>query len=222
MSRRTGFKALLLIILRTVFSWFVHRAERKGHLEVERKFSITQSETESLPIRLRELGFRPSGSVTMSDTFFPPRKKGEMMRVRDEVTAGSNCRSVFTLKSWVHTDEGAKERLESESVVSPLMRTIAIIIGRYATGRELLNFSKERSLYEGKLNDLDFVVAIDRVNGLGKFSGHFLEVECIVPLGEDPAKARTEIFKFVETLFGTPREDVKKSYLEMLELSKQA
>jgi adenylate cyclase class IV len=145
-----------------------------------------------------------------------------MMRVRDEVTAGSACRSVFTLKSWVHTADGGKERLESESVVSPLVRTMAIIIGRYATGRELLSFSKERTKYEGRLADREIEVALDRVSGLGKFSGYFLEVECVVPINEDPAGVRTEIFKFVETLFGKPREDVKNSYLEMLQLSKQA
>lgn len=221
MSKRSGFRALLLLCLQNAFAWFVQKTANKGHLEVERKFSISAQEAESLPLRLREFEFRPSGSVTMSDTFLPPKAKGEMMRVRDEMTAGS-ARSVFTLKSWVATKGGGKERQESECEVSPLVRTLAIVIARFAGGRELLTFSKERALFEGTLGTREVVVSIDRVSGLGQYSGHFLEVECIVPLGEDPTEARSEIFNFVETLFGSPREDVKRSYLEMLELSRQA
>lgn len=220
MSKRTGFRALVLAVLQNAFSWYVERTSHKGHLEIERKFSITAQEAESLPLRLRELEFRPAGGVTMTDTFLPPRLKGEMMRVRDEMTAGST-RSVFTLKRWVYTKDGGKERQECESEVSSLVRTLAIMIARYASGRDLLNFSKERALFEGKLGGRNMLISLDRASGLGKFSGHFLEIECIVPLSEEPAEARAEIFKFVETLFGSPREDVKRSYLEMLELSRQ-
>jgi len=210
----------MLVLLQNAFAWFVERKAHKGHLEVERKFSISMQEAESLPMRLREYEFRPAGSVVMTDTFLPPRQKGEMLRVRDEMIAGS-VRSVFTMKSWVYGRDGNKERQESEAEVSSLVRTLAVIFGRFACGRDLLNFSKERALFDAKLNGKDVVVCLDRVNGLGKFSGHFMEVECIIPLGQDPTEARAEIFKFVETLFGSPREDIKRSYLEMLELSRQ-
>lgn len=219
MSNRFGFKALLLTLLQKTFVWFVQSKVSKGHLEVERKFSISAQEAESLPLRLRELEFRPAGSITMTDTFLPPRQKGEMMRVRDEVTAAS-ARSVFTLKAWVKTADGGKERQESECEVSPLVRTLTIMLGRFASNRDLLSFSKDRALFEGNLHGRDVVACIDRVNGLGQFSGYFMEVECIVPLGQDPSAARADIFSFVEKLLGAPREDVKRSYLEMLELSR--
>ncbi len=222
MSKGFSLKALFLALLQNAFSWFVQKKADKGHLEVERKFSIKREESESLALRLRELGFSPSGSVTMTDTFLPARLKGEMMRVRDEVTAGHPVRSIFTLKSWVHMDGGGKERQESETEVNSLLRTLAIIIARYVSESELLSFSKERALFEGSLDGKELVVSIDRVSGLGKYSGHFLEIECIVPLGADPQEAREVIFKLVELLLGAPREDVKRSYLEMLQLSKQA
>ena len=221
MSKKSGLKSLLLIFLQNSFSWFVQHKAKKGHLEVERKFSITASESESLPLKLRELQFRPSGSVSMTDTFIPPREAGEMMRVRDEVTADS-ARSVFTLKSWVHTTGGGKERKESEAEVSPLLRTLAIMLARFVSPGELLSFSKDRALFEGKISGRELVVALDRVTGLGEYSGHFLEAECIVPLGEDPSKVQEIIFELVEQLFGSRREDVKRSYLDMLKLSKQA
>jgi adenylate cyclase class IV len=220
MSNRFGLRAFLLTLLQNAFAWFVQNKVSKGHLEVERKFSISAEEAEKLPLRLRELEFRPAGSVTMTDTFIPPRQKGEMLRVRDELTADS-VRSVFTLKAWVKTADGGKERQESECEVSPLVRTLTIMLGRFASGRELLSFSKERALFEGNLHGRDVVASIDRVSGLGEFSGYFMEVECIVPLGQDPSAARADIFSFVEKLFGNPREDVKRSYMEMLELSKK-
>jgi predicted adenylyl cyclase CyaB len=218
--KKYGYKALLLVILQSAFASFVSRKVNKAHLEVERKFSITDRESESLPLQLRELGFKPAGSVVMTDTFLPARDQGEMMRIRDEV-AGSRVRSVFTLKSWLHTADGGKERQESEAEVSQLLRTVAIILARYVCGKEVLSFSKERTHFEGHLNGSEFVACLDRVSGLGRFSGNFLEVETIVPLGADPGQARTEIFKLVEKLFGTPREDLKMSYLEMLKLSRQ-
>src|SRR5579883_3520087 len=118
MSNKFGLRALMLTLLQNAFAWFVKNKVSKGHLEVERKFSISAMEAESLPLRLREFQFRPAGSITMTDTFLPPRQKGEMLRVRDEVTADS-ARSVFTLKAWVKTSDGGKERQESECEVSP-------------------------------------------------------------------------------------------------------
>lgn len=214
-------RKLLLHLIQTFFAWFVNRAAQKGHLEVERKFSISRQESESLPLRLRELDFEPCGSIRMTDTFLPARERGEMMRVRDELM-GSSARSFFTLKSWVQVS-GGKERRECECEVSSFMRTIAIVLARFAAGaRELLGFSKERAIFEGVISDRKYLVCIDRVSGLGKYSGHFLEIESVVPLGEDPAAVRAEIYKLVEALLGAPREDVKRSYLEMLELSRQA
>ena len=220
LGKERGLRAILLSLLRAALAWFVRRTASKGHLEVERKFSLTLAEAESLPIRLRELGLKPTESITMTDTFIPARKKGEMVRIRDEMTSGA-ARSLVTLKSWVYLPDGNKERLESEALLSPLFRTLSIIVGRYASAKELLSFSKERALFEGTVGARHMVASIDRVSGLGQYSGHFLEVESIVPLGEDPTAARNEIFKFVETLFGKPREDVQRSYMEMLELSRQ-
>lgn len=213
-------KSFLLRILQTVFAWFVSGAAAKGHLEVERKFSISKQEAESLPLRLRELDFKPAGSLRMTDTFIPSRQKGEMMRVRDELI-GSSARSLLTLKSWVQVN-GGKERHECECKVSSLARTLLIVLARFASGKELLGFSKERALFEGVLNGRQYLVCLDRVSGLGEYSGHFLEVESTLPLGEDSSAVKSEIFKLAETLFGTPREDVKRSYLEMLEASRLA
>lgn len=211
---------MLLWLLQNAFVWFVQQKVLKAHMEVERKFSISAEEAQMLPGRLQERSFKSAGTVIMTDTFLPPRRKGEMLRIRDEVTSDS-ARSVFTLKGWVHTADGGKERRESEAEVSSFTRTLAIVLGRFAGGKQLLSFSKERAHFEGKLDNRDFVACVDRVSGIGKYSGYYLEIESIVQMGEDPEQTRKEIFNFVENLFGTPRDNVKHSYMEMLELSRQ-
>jgi adenylate cyclase class IV len=217
---KPGFRALLLRLLQNTFAWYVDGKVNRGHLEVERKFSISAEERESLPLRLRELDFKPAGSVIMTDTFLPRRARGEMLRIRDEMTGGT-ARSVFTFKTWVSTRDGGKERQEREAQVSPLIRTLTIMLARFICAGELLSFSKERLHFEGRLADRKAVVCLDRVSGLGKFSGFYLEVELIVPLGEDVDRTRLEIFTFVQTLLGAGRVDLKQSYLDMLELCRQ-
>lgn len=221
MPRKNGvMKALLLVLLGRFFRWFVQKKAEAAHLEVERKFIISQEEAITLPVRLREMGFKPTGTVSMKDSFLPTVAKGEMMRIRDEKVSGRS-RSLVTLKTWVQTADGGKERQESESEVGMLVRTALLVFGRMVVSSDLLSFSKERSLFEGKLSAREAVVSIDRVSGLGEFSGTYLEVEMLVPLGEDPAFAKTSIFVFIEDLFGKLREDVKRSYFDMLTVSRQ-
>ncbi len=220
MKSKCIFGSIVLKALQTAFAWFVQSKAKKGHLEVERKFPISAQESESLPMKLRELGLKPDGSVHMTDTFIPSREAGEMMRVRDERgSAGVKC--VFTLKSWVETASGGRERKESETEVGPLLRTIVVMLARSASPSELLSFSKERALFSGRHNEKDVVVSVDRVSGLGEFSGNFFEIECIVPLGEESSSAQSCIYDLVEKIFGCAKQDEKRSYLDMLKISKQ-
>ena len=218
--KTSAHKAFFLALLQNFFAWFVERKAIKGHLEVERKFSIAATEYESLPSRLTSFDFQAAGCVVMADTFLPARRQGEMLRIRVEETGGA-VSSVFTLKSWVDTKGGGRERQEYEAGVSPLVRTLVVMLGRFACGGELLHFSKKRSLFDGKLDGYNVVVCLDQVGGLGRYSGHYMEIECIVPLGENPEQVRKQIFVFVEKLLGAAREDIKMSYREMLDSSRQ-
>lgn len=213
-----GLRTIGLDLLRQAFGAIVENKARKGHLEVERKFQISQEERNNLTIRLRELGFEPAGTAAMTDYFLPVKTKGEMMRIREESLSGSR-HILFTHKSWHKTADGGKERLEAETEVSPLTKVFFLICGRLLHGQSLLSFSKERTLFQGNLNGKSVVISLDNVEGLAEYSGFYLEAEIIVPLAEDPSHARQQIFDFAEKLFGKPRENVKTSYFEMLELS---
>lgn len=211
-------KGILLLLLQGSFKTLLRCSSSKGHLEVERKFKITEKEAQEIPDRIRAAGFSPRGVVEMEDTFLPA-PAGEMMRVRDE-WHGPMVRSCITWKFWVNTAGGGKEREESECSVSPLVRTIFLLLARRAVG-ELLSFRKRRRLYEGHLAGWPAVVSLDEVQGLGPFSGDYLEVECIVPKSTEVGSVRHAIYGLATSILGDQRDDEKCSYREMLELSKQ-
>ena len=206
--------------LRAAFCWFVRSSPDKGHLEVERKFIISAQEAVELSERLRTFGFEFSKQVSMSDTFLPTSVAGEMMRVRNERSSGASA-CLVTFKQWVSTPDGGKERQETEREIGWISRSLLLFAGKLVNQGELLSFSKKRDLYLGNLAGRQAVVSIDQVEGLGKYSGFYLEVEVLVPLHEDVTKAKEQIFDLVAQLFAKARQDVKQSYMDMLIKSKQ-
>lgn len=191
----------------------------RPHFEVERKYQISQTEFEMLPNRLRDLGFARSSKATITDTFVPAQKDGDMIRVRDEVT-GEATRTVITLKEWEEV-AGGRERRERESEpIDDVAKDCVVQLGRRLKKGELMSFLKERTTYSGFRKRRNVTVALDIASGLGKFSGTYLEVEVIVERHDEVAAARTFVEDFVVELLGAKRENAI-SYMEMLKLSSQ-
>jgi predicted adenylyl cyclase CyaB len=207
--------------LRSAFSRFVRTSHDQGHMEIERKFFQTQEEATQLADKLKERDFKYIGTAAMSDTFLPSAVTGEMLRIRQERLDLQQARTVLTFKQWVKTSTG-KERRETEREVPPLVGLIWLLIGRFAAGHPLLGFSKRRQLYEGKLNGTDAVVSIDEVSGLGVYSGWYLEIEVLQPLGTDSAALEEQINFLATRLFDTARQPIMRSYRDMLIESTQS
>lgn len=217
---KSPWKSATLRALRAAFANFVSNASDKGHFEVERKFALTQHEAVTIPARLQELGFTYSGTASMTDTFLPAAVAGEMMRVRQEKLGDEPRRTVLTFKKWVQTATG-KERQETERQVGNTVGAVWKLIGRMVAGGPLLSFSKQRKLFDGKFGESDVVISVDRVEGLGEFSGFYMEVEVIVPLDGDVVAYRDRIFSLVRDILGEQRDDVRRSYMDMLVESRQ-
>lgn len=190
--------------------------KHSSHLEVERKFSISQVEAKSLPHKLNAIGFVHSEDVLMTDSFLPA-PDGEMKRVREE-HVGPERRYILTRKHWVEIG-GSKERQEAEFELSAFAKTCLLCLGRWLNGSNLLSFSKSRKVYSGRQQAMDVVVSIDHVDGLGTYSGDYLEVEVLVPIGNDVEPARTLILQLAQQLLAEARQPVKQSYLDMLKAS---
>lgn len=186
----------------------------QSHLEVERKFHLFDDEQLRVPDALEARGFVATGRLTMTDTFLPAPKDGDMIRIRVE-SDGAITRRILTMKDWVVV-AGEKERREKEREVSLPVSLLLRIAGRLLSGTRLLAFSKTRELYEKTFDSMSVVVSVDQVSGLGSHSGWYLELEVIVPLSGNVTEARDAIAKLVVELLGEERVFVKQSYQDML------
>ncbi len=222
MLSNSYWKGTALRVLRAAFARFVRgEADNKGHFEVERKFALTEEEAAGIPSRLEGLGFVYAGTASMTDFFLPTIVDGEMMRVRKEKIGTEPTRCILTVKKWVSTTTG-KERQEAERNVGLSVGAFWKLLGRVVGGEPLLSFSKQRKLFDGKLGDADAIVSVDEVDGLGSYSGCYMEIEVLVPLDGDVAVCRDHIFNLSKNILGESRQDVKQSYRDMLIKSLQA
>lgn len=194
---------------------------KKTHLEVERKFQISKEEFRALPARLLALGFQATGQVFMTDTFLPVSKEGDMMRLRVE-TMNDITKQILTRKKWVEI-RGEREREEEEKVTSELAAGCLLELGERLAGSPLPSFSKDRDLYSRLAEDEHhkIVVSLDTAEGLGDYSGHYMEVELLVPVDGDVTAARLQITSLASSLLGEERAFVQMSYQDMLKRSTQ-
>lgn len=192
---------------------------KKTHLEVERKFKISDAEFRALPTRLLAQSFAFAGQVFMTDTFLPVINEGDMMRLRVE-TMNDRTKQILTRKEWVEAD-GERERQETEKETSELAAGCLLELGERLAGAPLPSFSKDRDLYSRLAEDEHhkIVVSLDTAEGLGEYSGHYMEIELLVPVGGDVQAARQQIASLACSLLGEEREFVQLSYQDMLKRS---
>jgi adenylate cyclase class IV len=192
------------------------RSGDKGtNFEVERKYRLKPEELDHIRRRLADMGFTLARRIEMTDQFLPVQVEGEMLRVRDE-NIGGEKHSVLTIKEWVMIS-GSKERRETEGHLNPLARRFMLFLGRLLSGQALLSFSKLRLDHESPTY-AHSVVALDTVEGLGDNSGHYAEIEVLVPQDGNVEAARAQIKVLALALFNEEREPVKASYMDMLKL----
>lgn len=215
-----------MTILARMFRWFVgylqalsSSASRSSSpkFEVERKYRLREGELDKIAASLAQIGFQREGTAVLTDTFLPAQAPYDLMRVRDE-TRGKSTSSVLTAKRWEELD-GERERRESESSLDELTRSCLLLLGNELSRSELLSYSKKRTTFTGKRSGFAVTVALDEAEGLGEFSGTYLEVEIIAKRDRDLSSARQEVERFAVELLGAERE-VAPSYGEMLRRSR--
>lgn len=161
--------------------------------------------------KLKEMGARPVGVEKQSDTYYnaPHRdfaETDEALRIRCV-----NGTSVLTYKGR-KLDKVSKTREEFETVVEgDEARSILLSLGFKQSGR----VRKSRDVYRYN----DFIICLDKVEGLGEF----VEIELMAESdpGSDIEFHRKRIFEFLQKLGIRESESIRTSYLEML-LQKKA
>jgi predicted adenylyl cyclase CyaB len=208
---------LLLSIVRQILLAIVSWSEDKGHLEIERKFSLAEIPVATVIERLKEEGFYLSGTLTDTDWFIPSRVKGEMLRLREEHKNGT-VNHILTIKTWHDTTDGGKEREEKEHKIRSVTFFFLLYLGKFATSFKLLSFKKIRDIYVGDLEGNKAIVALDEASGLGEFSGRYLEIEVTTPK-EAPTKSVQTAILGLASRIATTAPEVRRSYRELLERS---
>lgn len=191
--------------------------ENKGHLEIERKFSLLKVSAAAVIERLKDERFYFSGSLVSTDWFIPSPVRGEMLRLRREYKDGVES-YVLTVKHWVATADDGRERIEHERQIRPITFYLLLYAGKFATGFRLPTFRKSRDLYTGELEGKRAVAAIDEATGLGEYSGPYLEIEVLAPRRSPSKAVQSAIFRLAEQV-APEAPEVQQSYQEMLERS---
>ncbi len=216
------FTVFLLVPLRKVLFRYVVRLIAMGsnhveHLEVERKFFLGSRDLEQVKQTLAAENFYLSSQSEIVDWFLPTSQKREMLRIRREKEQQS-VTHILTMKRWVDTVSGGKEREEIEKDISSYTALALILIGRFVEGSTLLSLSKRRSTYLGLVADRDASVSLDEAKDLGKYSGNYLEIEVLTPAGEDTGEIGTRIIELAARITGDA-PIVKESYRRLYEMS---
>jgi len=188
-----------------------------SNFEVERKYSISRAEYKALGDKLLSIKFRYVGQAYMKDTFVPVPVDGDMCRVREE-TMNDRTKYLLTQKTWVQVDN-ERERKEDEEQITERVAQLMLDLGQRLAGAKLLSFSKDRDFYtrydaEGR----KVTISLDLVEGLGEYSGPYMEIEILVARKCHVNAARTSIEQLVQEVLGETRP-VADSYMEMLKRS---
>jgi adenylate cyclase class IV len=199
-----------LILLKVVSS----PDEDKGHLEIERKFSLLKVSSASVIDRLKDEHFYFSGSLKSTDWFIPSPVKGELLRLRREYKDGVE-NYILTVKHWIATADDGRERDERERILRPITFFFLLYLGKFVTSFRLPTFRKSRDLYTGELEGKMAVAALDEATGLGEFSGPYLEIEVLAPR-RSPSKAVQSAIVRLASRIAPEAAEVQQSYQEML------
>ncbi len=193
-----------------------------AHREVEIGVELTEREYRFLRKLLpRILTF--SGASRIADFVFPTGKK-ITRRIRFELVqkpigAGKGLKCVRTTKSHpIKGKKGKHIRRETERSVTSDYAVTFILAKIEKLGRPIPWYSKKRHSYKGFYKGIPITIALDQAVGLGKYSGFYMEIETIMPLGENQKRVRRALRvmnKLARSLVGEKRP-AKISYRRML------
>ena len=193
-----------------------------AHFEVERKFRLSPTEFASMQAQLAQFGFTAAVTSVITDTMLPDGGKSNTCRIRrEQVLVGRECgvRFYFTRKEQQKLPNGGSVRKESESAIKAAQAERRIARAISSTGSPLPSYSKSRRTFKGNLGAYEATIALDQAQGLGAYSGCYMEVEVILPLGSAKVQeVQSQIGRFAEKLLGEERPG-QISYFKMLLLS---
>lgn len=192
-----------------------------AHFETEQGFKISKREYKALKLRLPELGFAFSKRAKITDFVIPTRGKVTRRMRIEKIGSGDEAvtRCIRGFKNHpVKGKKGKHVRLEDEKLVKSGAALTFILDAMSRLKAPVPYYTKKRLHFQGKYEDLDFVITLDRAEGTGRYSGRYIEIETLLPLDstkDDIKNALNVIATLAELLLGEKRKP-KISYRKML------
>tara|TARA_Y100001978_G_C23548557_1_gene363353 strand:- start:13 stop:666 length:654 start_codon:yes stop_codon:yes gene_type:complete len=213
-------------LLLGIFVWLLKKlgfeplkqSVKSSQFEVERKFRLKDSERDMMPQLLKKSGFSYREEQFMTDTFVPASDPSELIRIRD-LRVAEKTTSILTLKRWIEVDgERVRQERETESL-DPVARDCILEMGSRLAKDALPTLSKERVEYGGVRNGRAVTVTLDTVDGLGAYSGSYMEVEVLAGRSDEVSQALELVDSIAFELLGEQRE-TSPSYRDMMKESR--
>lgn len=220
----------------------------RKNFEVERKFRVLPKEYPGLQAKLEREGFELVTTSVITDTLLSTDATGDTERVRREQLLNGDAPDVCffeTQKTHTliisssaakqgkkagkggrkskkkhptrkarsnHVREETEEKISADSAEDRIARAI------HERCAPLPAYSKTRRLYRGKVKGYEASVALDLAQGLGSYSGYYIEIEILLPLDAKPKTivgVQRIIIQFARKLLGDKRKP-QPSYRKML------
>jgi hypothetical protein len=206
-----------------------HRAHSHAHVEVEKKFAISEMEFLALLAKAKRLGFRIERAAVITDTLL--QHTGDLTRRIRRLQIVSEKAVVVFERTQKTRRQGIKGKLEEEETISAAEAEADIAEAVYRAASPLPAYSKLRFEHAEEdrlpsrwrlLSRFGVKIVLDLAEGLGPYSGHYIEIECLVPLKHENkiSKVEEKIVRFARFLLGDERKP-SMSYARMLLASRE-
>jgi CHAD domain-containing protein/adenylate cyclase class IV len=181
---------------------FAYNRKPLGALELEHKFRLVN--WLDIEAKLKALHFRVGGPILQTDHYLEVLSANTYLRLRREVI-GNQVRYLLC-----HKDQGPEgtRRAVEEPISAFAYEALLARSGSCPT------LHKQHQRWGGFFEQVPFVISVDRIEGIGEYSGEYLELEVMVPDPTLLSTAQSSLERFSEHLGLTVR--IEQSYVAML------
>jgi hypothetical protein len=191
------------------------------HYEIERGFCLSRHQWRNLRRSVAQRGLKFSRKLEITDFVVPSTGRStNRLRVERTVAAADGKCGVKLLRcTKSHPIRGAigehiRHEKEPEVKLSAALKFVTRAVDKHEAA--VPRYSKTRTEFTYTYAGFDMTVSFDRAVGLGRYSGHYLEIETILPDNSTRiSEALAAIGNLAVLLLGKKVKD-KISYRKML------
>lgn len=194
-----------------------------AHLETEKGYRLSRAEYKLLRLVLPLLGFAFQKKSLITDFVVPTEgevtRRMRIERIKKSADGHEGVHCIRCFKNHpIKGRDGKHVRKELEECVKPSAALKYIMKAIARLGAPIPFYSKTRRHFTGVYQGLEMTIALDHAVGLGKYSGYYMEIETILPVGSKRKAVRKALHiigQLAESLLSEKRP-TKISYRKML------